>query len=66
MNIEEKILKCCSNEIFSLSEIISKNGGKIFIVGGYLRDLFIGRESKDIDIEIMGMSFEKVINLIRS
>lgn len=65
MNIEEKILKCCSNEIFSLSEIISKNGGKLFIVGGYLRDLFIGRESKDIDIEIMGMSFEKVINLIR-
>lgn len=65
MNIEEKILKNCSNEIFSLSEIIAKNGGKLFIVGGYLRDLFIGRESKDIDVEIMGMSFENVLNIVK-
>lgn len=37
---------------------ISKQGGRVFYVGGYVRDKFIGKDSKDIDLEIHGISVE--------
>ncbi|MBP1682425.1 MAG: tRNA cytidylyltransferase [Proteobacteria bacterium] len=37
------------------AEIIAKNGGRVFRVGGCVRDSFMGRTSKDIDFSIVGM-----------
>lgn len=31
---------------------VAKEGGKTYFVGGYVRDLLLGKENKDIDIEI--------------
>ncbi|MEZ4180420.1 MAG: CCA tRNA nucleotidyltransferase [Candidatus Doudnabacteria bacterium] len=39
----------------------SKNiGPQIFLVGGFVRDLFMGRESKDIDVEVYGVGLTEL------
>ena len=35
---------------------VKKNGGRTFFVGGCVRDLILGVECKDIDIEVHGIS----------
>lgn len=42
----------------SIFNSISKAGGEVFYVGGCVRDEFIGHESKDIDVEIHGITVE--------
>lgn len=42
--------------IVKLSETLLENGARPFIVGGYVRDFFLDKESKDIDIEVYGVS----------
>ena len=39
---------------------IAKEKGRAYFVGGYVRDLLLKRESKDIDIEVHGLSSEKL------
>ena len=36
------------------SQIVSENNLEAYVVGGYVRDLIIGRPSKDIDIVVIG------------
>ena len=39
--------------IFSiLSEIAHQKGVRAFVIGGYVRDCFLGRECKDIDVVV--------------
>jgi len=42
-----------------LREII-KNGGRPYLVGGTVRDLVLGREIKDIDIEVHAITLEEL------
>jgi putative nucleotidyltransferase with HDIG domain len=37
-----------------LSELADENGTEIYVIGGYVRDLFLNRPSKDIDILVIG------------
>lgn len=39
-----------------IAEMVNKNHGTTFYVGGYVRDLIMGVENKDIDIEIHGIT----------
>ncbi len=39
-----------------IAEAVQSRGGRAYYVGGYVRDLICGRENKDIDIEIHGIS----------
>jgi tRNA nucleotidyltransferase (CCA-adding enzyme) len=39
----------------SFAEIIAKNGGRVFRVGGCVRDSFMGVTPKDIDFSVVGM-----------
>ena len=43
-----------------LAQEIKKAGGRTYYVGGCVRDLFLHKESKDIDIEVYGISPEKL------
>ena len=43
------------HKIFSIvSEVASEKGVRAFVIGGYVRDCFLGRPSKDIDIVVEG------------
>ena len=50
------------NDLPFISDI-EKAGGEIFALGGSVRDELLGKESKDLDILIRGISIDK-INLI--
>ncbi len=39
-------------------------GGKTYFVGGYVRDLFLGRENKDIDLEVHGVGAETLAAIL--
>ena len=41
-------------------QAIRKAGGRPFFVGGYTRDKFLDTSSKDIDIEVFGLTMEKL------
>jgi tRNA nucleotidyltransferase (CCA-adding enzyme) len=49
MNVEER------KRVKSIAEEISRRGGRAYLVGGIVRDMLIGMESKDIDIEVFGI-----------
>ncbi len=44
------------SSIIKLSETLLEQGARPFIVGGYVRDFFLNKQSKDIDIEVYGIS----------
>ena len=41
-----------------IAEEVHKAGGKTYYVGGFVRDEILGRENKDIDIEVHGIPIE--------
>lgn len=62
MNINE-------NDILTLDElpfkdVIYKMGGKIYSVGGAVRDEYLGKESKDLDILITGIPMNELENIL--
>lgn len=47
------------HKIFSIvSEAAEAMGVRAFVIGGYVRDCFLGRPSKDIDIVVEGSGIE--------
>lgn len=54
---------------FSKAKMIAErltNGGAVRcqLVGGYVRDHLLGIESKDIDIEVYGLTYDEIISLL--
>jgi tRNA nucleotidyltransferase (CCA-adding enzyme) len=47
-----------------LAEKVSILGGRVYYVGGYVRDKFMGKENKDIDIEVHGVAAEDLKRLL--
>jgi len=55
MNYKEHL----SHPIFNVvSEIIETTDQEAYVIGGYVRDLFLKRQSKDIDIVVIGSGIE--------
>lgn len=51
--------KKLNEEMVILNEIakdLNKLGAEIYFVGGFVRDLFTGKENKDVDVEVYGIS----------
>jgi len=47
------------HEIFGIvSDVAASLGVRAFVIGGYVRDCFLGRPSKDIDIVVEGSGIE--------
>ena len=53
LKMAEKIAAC-----------VADKGGRTFLVGGYVRDLLMGKHSKDIDIEIHGVQPKELENIL--
>ena len=53
LKMAEKIAAC-----------VAEKGGRTFLVGGYVRDLLMGKHSKDIDIEIHGVQPKELENIL--
>ncbi|OFY71798.1 MAG: tRNA nucleotidyltransferase [Bacteroidetes bacterium RIFOXYA12_FULL_33_9] len=51
IELKEKILK-------QIADIIAENNIEAYVIGGYVRDIFLNRESKDIDIVTIGSGIE--------
>ncbi|MBS1987308.1 CCA tRNA nucleotidyltransferase [Candidatus Dependentiae bacterium] len=46
--------------IMTIIQTLSVHGGRVLLVGGGVRDLLLGNQCKDLDIEIHGLSAEAV------
>lgn len=49
-----------------IAEQVSKNGGRTFLVGGCVRDEILGKEIKDVDIEVHNIEVEKLLEILSS
>lgn len=49
--------------IKEIAKVITKEGGSLYLVGGSIRDKYLGRESKDEDYCVTGISSSKFIEL---
>lgn len=49
--------------IISFANNIDKINGKAYIAGGFVRDIFIGKNSKDIDIVLTGISQDELLSI---
>ena len=52
------------NELPFVQEILDNNG-EIFTIGGKIRDELLGKESKDLDILIRGISIDKINSILK-
>ncbi len=53
-----------NHEIFRIvSEVAEKTGVRAFVIGGYVRDCFLQRPNKDIDIVVEGSGIELARNI---
>lgn len=51
----------------AIASSVAAEGGRAYYVGGYVRDRLLGRENKDIDIEIHGIeapALERILNTL--
>ena len=48
----------------TIAEAVKREGGRSFYVGGIVRDHILGRENKDVDIEIHGITPQKLLDLL--
>ncbi len=46
-------------------ESLTKNGGEVYLVGGPVRDCFLARKTKDLDILVRKLSFEQIKKLLQ-
>lgn len=60
-------LKKLNDPVFQLvGEVAEKMGREVYIVGGYVRDLFLDRHSKDIDFVTVGNGIELASEIAKS
>lgn len=52
--------------VLEIAKKIKNEGGRVLIVGGFVRDKLLGQESKDIDLEVYGVEFEKLREILES
>jgi len=66
------IIQACVSKIVKKQRFVKDiftsifhQGGKVILVGGVVRDLFLQKSIKDIDIEVYGLSLEQLQNVLQ-
>lgn len=52
------------DQVVAIARAVEGAGGRALIVGGWVRDKLMGRESKDVDLEVYGLPAEKLRELL--
>lgn len=52
--------------VSAIVRLAKRNGGTAFLVGGCVRDRLLGKKVNDFDVEIFGLSHEKVASVLSS
>ena len=56
---QEDLVKAIDKPLFrKISEVADEMGVECYVIGGYVRDLFLGRPSCDIDVVVVGNGIE--------
>ena len=50
--------------VHTLAMAVAAAGGRAYFVGGYVRDRLLGRENKDMDVEVHGLTPEKLETIL--
>lgn len=50
--------------VHQLAKAVSEAGGTLYFVGGYVRDRLLGRENKDLDVEVHGLVPEEFLKIL--
>lgn len=53
------------DELRLIARIIENAGGKVFLVGGSVRDKLLGREPKDFDCEVFGLDAKTLVQILK-
>ena len=48
----------------TIAEAIRSAGGRALVVGGWVRDRLLGRDSKDLDLEVFGLPADRLRTLL--
>lgn len=57
---EEELKKSIDKPVFhNISQVVDKLGLDCYVIGGYVRDLFLERESNDIDVVVVNTSSDE-------
>lgn len=56
---------CMMTEQQRITNRIQAFGGQAFLVGGSVRDMLLGKESKDVDIEVFGIDAQTLIQALQ-
>ena len=54
------------NMALEIARKVAEQGGCAYYVGGYVRDLLLGRENKDIDMEVHGITPKELAEILDS
>jgi len=54
-----------NSQAIRIAEAVSLAGGTAFLVGGCVRDLLLGKEPKDLDIEVHGLSLDGLVSCLK-
>lgn len=49
-----------------VAEKVEQAGGKMYFVGGFVRDRLLGKESKDIDVEVHGITERQLVEILKT
>lgn len=56
---DKALAKILDKEIFhQISDVADQQGVECYVVGGYVRDIFLERPSDDIDVVVVGSGIE--------
>ena len=53
-----------SDRAVAIARAVEEAGGRALVVGGWVRDRLMGRESKDVDLEVYGLPAERLRELL--
>jgi tRNA nucleotidyltransferase (CCA-adding enzyme) len=68
MLLKDKVLHFLeqNNKIVSIISTLQQAGARIYLVGGVVRDMVLQCQTKDIDIEVHGISIDELENVLKS